>query len=164
VDTSKENFDLTMLAPHIWIKSVQHSTSGSNEYGSGKIRFDLGGGSVPPLVDNDDEPFLAPSLAKAMEKRGFRGGDSGPVAAALRSPHSTATAYAVVDLRLQDGNGLDVVEVADKRRCAGCGAERITGPSPPPLPAVKNRRDGLSVKTGLKCTDIVKMRCWPRRR
>lgn len=75
---------------------------------------DLGPDPSLLLVD-DDEPFLK-RLAKAMERRGFvvetaQSVAEGKVAASERPP-----AYAVVDLRLDDGNGLDVVELLRERR------------------------------------------------
>ena len=64
---------------------------------------------------DDDEPFLR-RLAKAMEKRGFEVETAGSVAAGVAIATARPTAYAVVDLRLQDGNGLDVVEVLRDKR------------------------------------------------
>ena len=75
--------------------------------------IDLGEDRSLLLVD-DDEPFLR-RLAKAMEKRGFEVETAGSVVR-TGNRHSTPPAYAVVDLRLEDGNGLDVVEVLRKRR------------------------------------------------
>jgi len=66
------------------------------------------------LVD-DDEPFLR-RLAKAMEKRGFEIETAGSVAAGKAIATARPPAYAVVDLRLEDGNGLDVVEVLREKR------------------------------------------------
>ena len=67
------------------------------------------------LIVDDDEPFLR-RLARAMEKRGFavevaQSVSEGRAAAVARPP-----AHAVVDLRLEDGNGLDVVEALRARR------------------------------------------------
>ena len=76
--------------------------------------FDLGPDKTLLLVD-DDEPFLK-RLAKAMEKRGFDVETAGSVAAGKAIYTARPTAYAVVDLRLEDGNGLDVVEVLRDRR------------------------------------------------
>lgn len=75
---------------------------------------DLGPDPSLLLVD-DDEPFLK-RLAKAMEKRGFSVETAGSVAAGRAIATARPPAYAVVDLRLEDGNGLDVVEtLRDKR-------------------------------------------------
>ncbi len=75
---------------------------------------DLGPDKTLLLVD-DDEPFLR-RLAKAMEKRGFAVETAGSVAAGRAIATARPPAYAVVDLRLQDGNGLDVVEVLREKR------------------------------------------------
>ncbi|WP_225027474.1 ActR/PrrA/RegA family redox response regulator transcription factor [Xinfangfangia pollutisoli] len=75
---------------------------------------DLGPDRSLLLVD-DDEPFVK-RLAKAMEKRGFLPETAESVAAGKLIAQSRPPAYAVVDLRLEDGNGLDVVEtLRDKR-------------------------------------------------
>lgn len=67
------------------------------------------------LLVDDDEPFLR-RLAKAMEKRGFEVETAGSVAAGQAIATARPPAYAVVDLRLGDGNGLDVVEVIRDKR------------------------------------------------
>jgi len=61
------------------------------------------------LILDDDEPFRR-RLARAMEKRGFEPVPAESVAEGLAQVRSAPPAYAVVDLRLEDGNGLDVVE------------------------------------------------------
>lgn len=67
------------------------------------------------LIVDDDEPFLR-RLARAMEKRGFEPEAVETVAAGKTIATVRPPAYAVVDLRLEDGNGLDVVEVLRERR------------------------------------------------
>lgn len=76
--------------------------------------LDLGRDPSILLVD-DDEAFLK-RLAKAMERRGFSVEMAGSVAAGKAIATARPPAYAVVDLRLEDGNGLDVVEVLRERR------------------------------------------------
>lgn len=76
--------------------------------------LDLGEDRSLLLVD-DDEPFLR-RLAKAMEKRGFDIETAGSVAAGQAIATARPPAYAVVDLRLEDGNGLDIVEVLREKR------------------------------------------------
>lgn len=61
------------------------------------------------LILDDDEPFLR-RLSRAMEKRGFDVTAVETVAAGVEAATSRPPAYAVVDLRLEDGNGLDLVE------------------------------------------------------
>lgn len=77
------------------------------------------------LLLDDDEPFLK-RLAKAMEKRGFSVETATSVAAGKAISTARPPAYAVVDLRLGDGNGLDVVEVLRERR-PDCRAVVLTG-------------------------------------
>ncbi|MFQ6546468.1 ActR/PrrA/RegA family redox response regulator transcription factor [Aestuariibius sp. 2305UL40-4] len=67
------------------------------------------------LLVDDDEPFVK-RLAKAMEKRGFEVETAESVAAGKAVSTARPPAYAVVDLRLGDGNGLDVVETLRDRR------------------------------------------------
>lgn len=76
--------------------------------------MDIGPDNSLLLVD-DDEPFLR-RLAKAMEKRGFEVEIALSVAAGRAIATARPPAYAVVDLRLGDGNGLDVVEVLREKR------------------------------------------------
>ncbi|TNC48202.1 ActR/PrrA/RegA family redox response regulator transcription factor [Rubellimicrobium rubrum] len=76
--------------------------------------LDLGPDPSLLLVD-DDEAFLR-RLGRAMERRGFEVEMAGSVAAALAAISVKPPAYAVVDLRLGDGNGLDVVERLRERR------------------------------------------------
>ncbi len=75
---------------------------------------DIGDDNSLLLLD-DDEPFLR-RLARAMEKRGFSVEAVETVAAGKAVATARPPAYAVVDLRLEDGNGLDVVEVLREKR------------------------------------------------
>lgn len=77
------------------------------------------------LLVDDDEPFLR-RLTKAMEKRGFKVESAGSVAAGRAIATARPPAYAVVDLRLTDGNGLDVVEVLHEKR-PDCRVVVLTG-------------------------------------
>ena len=76
--------------------------------------LDLGPDPSLLLVD-DDEPFLK-RLARAMEKRGFAVETADSVAGGRAQAQRGAPAYAVIDLRLGDGNGLDVVETIRAKR------------------------------------------------
>ncbi|EJN00947.1 ActR/PrrA/RegA family redox response regulator transcription factor [Phyllobacterium sp. YR531] len=67
------------------------------------------------LLVDDDKPFLQ-RLARAMETRGFTVTIADSVEAGLASVKSHAPAYAVVDMRLGDGNGLDIIEAIRARR------------------------------------------------
>jgi len=61
------------------------------------------------LVD-DDDPFRE-RLARALERRGFQVVAMPSVASGVLSARERPPAFAVVDLRLADGSGLDVVAV-----------------------------------------------------
>ncbi len=61
------------------------------------------------LLVDDDDAFLR-RLGRAMERRGFLVEMAGSAQAALDAVAVRPPAYAVVDLRLGDGNGLAVVE------------------------------------------------------
>lgn len=60
------------------------------------------------LIVDDDKPFLN-RLGRAMEARGFTVRLAGSVAEGMSEVAQAAPAFAVVDMRLEDGNGLDVV-------------------------------------------------------
>ena len=87
-------------------------------------QIDLGEDRTLLLVD-DDAPFLM-RLAKAMERRGFVPRTAETVAAGRAVAETDPPAYAVVDLRLEDGNGLDVVELLRDRR-PDCRIVVLTG-------------------------------------
>lgn len=73
-------------------------------------------GPDPSLLLVDDDEAFVRRLAKAMEKRGFKVETALSVAAGKAIATARPPAYAVVDLRLEDGNGLDVVEAIRMRR------------------------------------------------
>src|SRR5579863_2725961 len=67
------------------------------------------------LIVEDDKPFLE-RLARAMETRGFAVTSCESVADGMSQIAKAAPAFAVVDLRLGDGNGLDVVSALKRKR------------------------------------------------
>ena len=67
------------------------------------------------LLVDDDKPFLT-RLARAMEARGFSVDTAESVEEAVAKAKAGAPAYAVVDMRLGDGNGLDVVAAIRESR------------------------------------------------
>lgn len=77
------------------------------------------------LLVDDDEAFVK-RLAKAMEKRGFLPRTAETVAAGCALAAEHPPAYAVVDLRLGDGNGLQVVEALRASR-PDCRIVVLTG-------------------------------------
>jgi two-component system, response regulator RegA len=67
------------------------------------------------LIVEDDKPFLT-RLARAMEGRGFIVDTAESVEEAVAKARAKPPAYAVVDMRLADGNGLDVVAAIREKR------------------------------------------------
>ncbi|MFD1329854.1 ActR/PrrA/RegA family redox response regulator transcription factor [Mycoplana ramosa] len=67
------------------------------------------------LIVDDDAPFLR-RLARAMEARGFLVDVAESVAEGIAKAKGAPPKYAVVDLRLGDGSGLDVIAAIRQRR------------------------------------------------
>tara|TARA_B100000686_G_scaffold342849_2_gene422704 strand:- start:114 stop:677 length:564 start_codon:yes stop_codon:yes gene_type:complete len=65
------------------------------------------------LIVDDDNP-LRDRLARAMEKKGFQVTQAESVKEALLKTKNSPPAFAIVDLRLNDGIGLDVVKEIQK--------------------------------------------------
>jgi two-component system response regulator RegA len=72
-------------------------------------------GDATLLIVEDDKSFLQ-RLARAMESRGFAVTTAESVADGLMQLETLTPAYAVVDMRLGDGNGLDVIAALKRRR------------------------------------------------
>ena len=64
----------------------------------------------------DDDNALRTRLGRALESRGFQVTTAASVAEANEALRSAAPAFAVLDMRLEDGNGLKVVEAIRDRR------------------------------------------------
>lgn len=78
------------------------------------------------LIVDDDTPFRT-RLERAMAGRGFDVTAAvGTVAEAMSLARSNPPAFAVVDLRLEDGDGLDVVRTLHESR-ADCRVVMLTG-------------------------------------
>jgi two-component system response regulator RegA len=67
------------------------------------------------LVLDDDAPFRG-RLARALTQRGFTVSACATVAEAIEIAKLNPPAFAVLDLRLEDGSGLEVVEELHKKR------------------------------------------------
>jgi two-component system response regulator RegA len=67
------------------------------------------------LIVEDDQPFLH-RLARALEQRGFAVRTAATAADGLAQLTRTPPAFAVIDMRLADGNGLDIVSELTRRR------------------------------------------------
>lgn len=61
------------------------------------------------LIVEDDRPFLM-RLSRAMEQRGFMVRMAESIAKGMELVKDTPPDFAIVDMRLQDGNGLDVIK------------------------------------------------------
>ena len=100
------------------------------------------------LVLDDDGPFCQ-RLSRALTQRGFIVSPASSVEEAKEIARLNPPAFAVVDLRLQDGSGLDVVEVLHQSRpdaraivLTGYGAIATA------VAGGQSRRDRLSLQTG----------------
>jgi two-component system, response regulator RegA len=67
------------------------------------------------LLVDDDKPFVT-RLARAMEARGYSVRTAESVADGLAAVDASPPAFAVIDMRLRDGNGLDVIARLKERR------------------------------------------------
>jgi two-component system response regulator RegA len=67
------------------------------------------------LIVDDDNPFRD-RLARSMEKKGFKVTQAESVKSAIQKARETKPAFAVIDLRLGDGNGLEVVNEIRKSK------------------------------------------------
>tara|TARA_B100000965_G_scaffold216284_1_gene180975 strand:- start:596 stop:1168 length:573 start_codon:yes stop_codon:yes gene_type:complete len=77
------------------------------------------------LIVDDDDP-LRGRLARAMEKKGFITSEAKSVEEGLRQVANKSPRFAVVDLRLEDGNGLDVIKQLSAKR-KDCRIVMLTG-------------------------------------
>lgn len=75
----------------------------------------LAGTDQTLLIVDDDKPFLT-RLARAMEMRGYEVDTAESVDEAVSKARLRPPAFAVVDMRLADGNGLDVVAAIREKR------------------------------------------------
>lgn len=67
------------------------------------------------IIVDDDKPFLQ-RLSRAMESRGFEVRSAQSVSEGLELIRDKAPAFAVVDMRLEDGSGLEVIAELAKMR------------------------------------------------
>jgi two-component system response regulator RegA len=67
------------------------------------------------LIVDDDNTFLT-RLSRSMETRGFTVTPANSVAEGLAAIAAGAPAFAVIDMRLGDGNGLDVIRELKAKR------------------------------------------------
>lgn len=77
------------------------------------------------LIVDDDRPFLT-RLGRAMEMRGFEVDLAETISEAKKKVRTNPPDFAAVDMRLSDGNGLDVIETIRKVK-PDCKAIILTG-------------------------------------
>ena len=77
------------------------------------------------LILDDDDP-LRGRLSRAMEKKGFIPKEAKTVSEGLQIVKNSTPSFALVDLRLEDGNGLDVVKELHKNK-KDCRIVMLTG-------------------------------------
>ena len=66
-------------------------------------------GDAPILILVDDDAPLRRSLQRALERRGFQVYAAESLKAGINLAHSVKPEYAVIDLRLEDGSGIELV-------------------------------------------------------
>ena len=108
------------------------------------------------LIVDDDAPFRQ-RLAQAMEKRGFVVVAAESVAAGIEAARARPPAYAVVDLKLADGNGLEVVKALREVR------RRYPHRGPDRLCQYRHRRGGGEDRRGRLSRQARRCRCDPGR-
>ncbi|MCC7274356.1 MAG: ActR/PrrA/RegA family redox response regulator transcription factor [Alphaproteobacteria bacterium] len=72
--------------------------------------------ALPSLLVVDDDAPLRNRLATALERRGYQVTAAESVAAGIAAARMVRPLYAVVDLKLGDGNGLEVVQAVRAAR------------------------------------------------
>ena len=77
------------------------------------------------LILDDDAP-LRGRLRRAMEVRGFDVIDAGTVQEGVEMVHKTPPAFAILDMKLDDGTGLTLVQELRKKR-PDCRVVMLTG-------------------------------------
>jgi len=67
------------------------------------------------MILDDDGPFRT-RLGRALEQRGFKVDALETIAEARSKINNAPPAFAVLDMRLEDGNGMDVIDLLRERR------------------------------------------------
>jgi two-component system response regulator RegA len=86
---------------------IDHGTEGLVTTGGPSVGGPEGG---PQLLLCDDDAPMRKSLQRALERRGFRVFAAESLREGYNLAHSIRPEYAVVDLRLEDGSGIDLVK------------------------------------------------------
>jgi len=107
---------LTYRGASVMNESERGNRAGSVEGLSAALR-DLPESERSLLIVDDDAP-LCQRLARAMERRGFVVATADSVAGGIAAATDQPPAFAVVDMRLGDGRGFDVVTALREARPA----------------------------------------------
>lgn len=89
---------------------VENSTVSDDSTATESVKLTFSGDVTRSLLIVDDDAPFRIRLARAMEKRGFNVVAVESVQLGIEVAQESAPAFAVVDLRLADGSGLDVVK------------------------------------------------------
>ena len=81
-----------------------------------EVRLQTADGLPRNLLVLDDDHCLRNWLSRAMERRGFAPYCAESIAEATALLQRVAPDYAVIDMRLEDGNGLEIIPVLKKVR------------------------------------------------
>ena len=103
----KENYEVFLVFLDYWNFRIYDHITSSMETDKLKNINEFEDKSL--LIVDDDNPFRE-RLARAMEKKGFKVSQAEGVKKGLDAVKNKKPAFAVVDLRLGDGNGLEVVK------------------------------------------------------
>jgi two-component system response regulator RegA len=101
------------------------SDTPANAGATDKAATEKPAGEKTLLIIDDDAPYRQ-RLSMALEKRGFQVAQAESVEAGIAAAKALPPRYAVVDLRLADGSGLDVVPEIKKSR-PDCRVVILTG-------------------------------------
>jgi len=97
------------------MENMEKTIEELNAMAGGSVSDEGPGPDATLLIVDDDGPFVR-RLGRAMETRGFTVDIAESVAEGLAKAKSSPPKFAVVDMRLGDGNGLDVIEAIRQRR------------------------------------------------
>ena len=105
---------------------MQNLSSGDGQPAVDPAILSLDGAADKSLLIVDDDKAFCLRLARAMESRGFTVQAVSSVAEGLAAIAGAPPAFAVIDMRLADGNGLDIMSDLKARR-ADARAIILTG-------------------------------------
>ena len=114
------------------------------------------------LLVDDDKPFVT-RLARAMETRGFDVRVAESVAEGVAMVRRAAPAFAVVDLRLGDGNGLDVIEALHATRPEARAVVLTPAHQWPPTPNVRRTSSTMRTMSARPAASSISPRASPAR-